>query len=443
MSKGRRTLKLQHRTVRLPEAGKSLACLLTLCLALANQTVGASPRKIDDYRWEGVARIVAIGDIHGDYNNYLSTLQAADVVDSQGRWIAGQTHLVQTGDIPDRGPDTSKIIAHMQQLTRQAHKQGGQVHNLMGNHEAMNVYGDLRYVSPGEYEAFANRKSAALRDRYFAKVLAALESKQSDEAKDGENAASIPVDFKSEWEQRHPLGWVEHRLAWDPAWNPRGEYFQWVMQGPVAIQINDLIFVHGGISGSYCRNSLESLTRQAREALRSSDPQATNILNDERGPLWYRGLSGVGPAAAPETVTAILREHDARHIVVGHTPTWGAIWPRYDGRVIQIDTGMSAAYGGHAGYLEATPDGLFAGYLSGKVKLPQENAGLAAYLEKVVALQGDNAALKAQLVALKAPPSAGAAQTGAGQIKTDETPSADETESARIAEPLPICGISP
>lgn len=58
------------------------------------------------------------------------------MVDAHGRWIAGQTHLVQVGDIPDRGPDTRRTIAYMQQLARQARKHGGRVHNLMGNHEA-------------------------------------------------------------------------------------------------------------------------------------------------------------------------------------------------------------------------------------------------------------------------------------------------------------------
>jgi hypothetical protein len=39
----------------------------------------------------------------------------------------------------------------MMNLERQAKKAGGAVHALIGNHEAMNVYGDLRYVTTEEF----------------------------------------------------------------------------------------------------------------------------------------------------------------------------------------------------------------------------------------------------------------------------------------------------
>jgi len=37
----------------------------------------------------------------------------------------------------------------------------------MGNHEAMNLYGDLRYVTPEEYAAFKTGDSEQVRDSYF------------------------------------------------------------------------------------------------------------------------------------------------------------------------------------------------------------------------------------------------------------------------------------
>ena len=92
------------------------------------------------YEWEGVERVVAVGDLHGDYDHYLATLVAAGIVDSKGKWIGGTAHLVQTGDIPDRGADTGKIIEHITKLDKQARRKGGRVHNLIGNHEAMNSY---------------------------------------------------------------------------------------------------------------------------------------------------------------------------------------------------------------------------------------------------------------------------------------------------------------
>lgn len=367
-----------------------------LLMLLISHPLCAAPRQLDEHRWDQVDRIVAIGDLHGDYAQYLIALKSAGLIDSRGRWIAGATHLVQTGDIPDRGPDTRRIIAHMAGLAREAAKRGGRVHNLMGNHEAMNVYGDPRYAVAGEFEAFAGAASAALRDRYFSTLMKELK------ARDPAQHAALPADYRELWEREHPLGWVEHRSAWDPRRDPDGELFLWVMQTKVAIQLNDLVFVHGGISAAYCRNSLESMTEMAHAALRSSDPADRGILEDQVGPLWYRGLAGVAPAASVATVDAILQQHGARHIVIGHTTTGGVIWPRLGGRVIMIDTGISGVYDGHIGWLEVSDAGLIAGYPGGRLPLPVEDELRLDYLEAVIALEPDNESLRQRRDALQA-----------------------------------------
>jgi hypothetical protein len=370
---------------------------LTLSLLLlASPLLQAAPEKVDEHRWTGVERIVAIGDLHGDYDAYLTVLQAAGIVDAKGQWIAGATHLVQAGDIPDRGPDTRRIIAHLDRLARDAHKRGGRVHALMGNHEAMNVTGDLRYVDPGEYAAFADARSAARRDRYYQAVLDAM--KRDDPAA----FAALPADHRAAWDNEHPLGWVEHRAAWDPRWNPKGELYQWTLRAPVAVQVNDFVFVHGGLGSAYCGNTLASLSALAHDALRRADPATPGILEDPRGPLWYRGLAGVEPAASREAVDAILAQHDAKHLVVGHTPTGGIVWPRLDARVIQVDTGLSKHYGRHIAWLEVTPQGMFAGYLGAKLPLPATDDARAAYLDAVIALAPGNTALLQRRDALRA-----------------------------------------
>lgn len=410
-----------------PRAGLRAAALL-LSAALPYQTPCASPHKVDDYRWDHVDRVVAIGDVHGDYANYVKVLEAAKIIDARGQWIAGETHLVQLGDVPDRGDDALKIIAHLKKLVGQARAKGGWVHTVLGNHEAMNTYGDLRYVTPGDFAASAGRDSEKWRDAYYAKVMADLK------ANDPEKFAQLPADFRDTWNASHPLGWVEHQRAWNPKWNPKGEEYEWALQDKVAVQVNDLIFLHGGISGAYCQNSLASLTEKARAALPLSDPVTPSILTDENGPLWYRGLAGVEPVASAETVQGILEHHEgAQHIVIGHTPTHGAIWPRYAGRVIQADVGMSAAHGGHIAWLEETKDGLFAGYVAGRIKLPADDAGRIDYLKQVVALQPGNTGLQKKLSALQ--------QNGDdGDVtRTSETMQGE----ASAAAGLPTCGISP
>ena len=54
--------------------------------------------------WTGVDRVVAVGDVHGDYDQLVAVLRSAGLIDEQGNWTGGKTHLVQNGDVLDRGP---------------------------------------------------------------------------------------------------------------------------------------------------------------------------------------------------------------------------------------------------------------------------------------------------------------------------------------------------
>jgi hypothetical protein len=409
----------------------ALASLFVCALALGDA------RQVDEYQWDGVGRIVAVGDVHGDYDNYIAVLRAAGLVDKKGKWSGGSTHFVQTGDVPDRGPDTQEIIEHLSKLKKQAQRKGGYVHTLIGNHEAMNVYGDLRYVHEGEFKAFVTRNSGSLRDRYYEIYLQDLA------ARDPERFAALAANFREQWNLEFPLGWVEHRQAWDPAWRAGGKYAEWVLGNKVAVRVNDNLFLHGGISGFYCQNSLQWITDRVLEKLKNFDPAAPGILEDEFGPLWYRGLSDDGQVASPDTVEAILAQHGVSRIVVGHTPTNGVIWPRFDGKVVVIDTGIGAAYGGHLGYLEITADGLFAGYPGGKLPLPSGDDGAEAYLEQVIALNPGNRYLTQRLQVLQRSPVAAASEAPA-DAGANEVGSADGQQAPVAAPPpieVPVCGL--
>ena len=220
-------------------------------------------------------RVVAIGDIHGDYDAFEEVMTRAGLLDAEGNWSGGNTILVQTGDIADRGPDTRKILRHMWLLQEQAAASGGQFIALVANHEAMNMIGDLRYVHPGEVEAFV-------------------------------------TEF-----------------------------------------------------------TLEEINSNATQALRSQSRERTAVINDPLGPLWYRGLlrepcataeSGIDAAllSIEEELEIVLTHFGIERIIIGHTPSVKGIKSNHGGRVIQIDTGMSAHYGGTNSFLEITEKGLFA-----------------------------------------------------------------------------------
>src|SRR5471032_61468 len=126
--------------------------------------------------WDHVARVVVIGDLHGDYAKFHDQLTQAGLIGRHDAWSGGATHLVQLGDVPDRAPDTRRILDLLMRLEPQARRAGGYVHALIGNHEAMNMEGDLRYTTAGEFAAFADRDSPRRRDQYYALTVAALKA---------------------------------------------------------------------------------------------------------------------------------------------------------------------------------------------------------------------------------------------------------------------------
>jgi hypothetical protein len=303
-------------------------------------------------------RIVAIGDLHGDFNAWRAVAQAAGLIDARGHWAGGTTIFVQTGDVPDRGPDTLKIINDLQRLQKEAPRAGGQVHTLVGNHEAMNITGDLRYVSPGEYAAFVTAGSGKLRDQTFAANQQSIEDAYRSQG----NPNITSVQIREAWYKSHPLGRIEHQAAW----GPKGKIGKWVVDNPAVLLLGDTIFVHGGLSAAHAGKPIDHINRAVRSELMAQNTAPSAIINEANGPLWYRGLARK-PGEAPDTeagdtaashgsveaeLDQVLKAYGANRIVIGHTPQLTGISRRQNDRLVIIDTGISAYYGGKLSWLE-------------------------------------------------------------------------------------------
>ena len=272
-------------------------------------------------------RVVAIGDVHGAFEALQRLLRSNQLIDSDNRWIAGDTHLVSLGDMLDRGPRSREVMDLFRSMQDQASAAGGQVHVLLGNHESMNLLGDLRDVSDAEFASYLGTTTKSGTEPL--------------------TATSNPAK---------PPGFEAHRAALAPD----GEYGEWLLTLPVMIKINDTLFVHGGLPPLE-QQTLSELNHAALEQIRLgiSSGQSTPLnapLLDDDGPLWYRGTAACHPLLESPILTDQLAAFGARRVIIGHTPTpTRRVQSRLQGRVTIIDTGMlSSVYRGDPYLLELT-----------------------------------------------------------------------------------------
>jgi hypothetical protein len=80
-----------------------------------------------------------VGDIHGQFDKLVSLLQRAKLINQQNDWCGGANRVYFLGDFFDRGPDGIAGLDLVMRVQRQATNAGGQLHALMGNHDALMI----------------------------------------------------------------------------------------------------------------------------------------------------------------------------------------------------------------------------------------------------------------------------------------------------------------
>jgi len=362
------------------------ACLILLAAGPAfTQGLPVPPDTFNDVR-----RVVAIGDVHGDYQRLVELLRTAAVIDAKGAWTGGATHLVFAGDMVDRGDHSAQVLDLVMDLEPKARKAGGQVHALIGNHEAMDLSGDLRYVTKNDFAGFQGPNSKELQEQ---QMLAAWDELKNTSKRDGSPLPDEPA-WRKKYQDEHPLGWVEHRLAFQP----NGKYGKWLRQQNAIIKINDAIFLHGGISQNYAALTRGEINTKVREELSDFTKLERGMVTDEEGPLWYRGMAQL-PESDPgmaALLPRILETQQARHIVIGHTPQV-AVLPRFGGKVIAIDVGLSKPFDGPPAFLLIEDGKYFAIHRGRRLELPIDGGNVLEYLRSAAALEPENSRLRRQV----------------------------------------------
>ncbi|WP_419943540.1 metallophosphoesterase [Candidatus Palauibacter sp.] len=260
----------------------------------------------------GSDSVFVFGDVHGEFDRVLQLLARAELIDGELRWTGGGATLALLGDLLDRGDDVTRLLWFVYRLEREAEAAGGRVLTMLGNHEAMVMSGDLRYVSPKEVGIA----------------------------------------------ERHDLS---YQRLFDPATSILG---RWLAAKPGLVQIGDLLLAHGGVSPTYLDYSVRSyqdtLETFISEPLFTGwhDPEFLEAFAGEtsldsaqvyrryefffapESVLWYRDLVLTDTLGAH--LDAVLDRFGAAVHVVGHTPVRG-IRESYGGRLIGVDLLDAAA----------------------------------------------------------------------------------------------------
>jgi hypothetical protein len=310
---------------------------------------------------------VAVADLHGDFEQFIYILAHPQValIDNDLRWIGGKSHLVQLGDIMDRGPHARRIIDLLMRLEKEAEAAGGMVHVLLGNHEEMNITGIAldypSYVTVEQFVSFLPEDFRRAREAGYIRSLPPEERKRAEiEGLDVETDQGVADFWRSIIVSKDP----EARRAYVRGFND--SVGDWFIGKNAVVMINGVVYVHGGISeaiskwplreiNTVIRSELQQFQAIMRDPQRTAAPFKPKLVYDPDGPLWFRGLAESGRAGQAE-VDRILQNMGARAMVVGHNyfSYGGGRSPvvkkqnvaRFEDKVWIMDTGIAGSYGG-------------------------------------------------------------------------------------------------
>ena len=237
-----------------------------------------------------ISKQFVISDIEGNFGAFRKLLVAGGVMDNQFNWTFGEGHLVLTGDFFDRGSQVTEVLWLIYSLEEKAKAAGGYVHFVLGNHEIMNLSGDIRYVHKKYIDV----------------------------------AAALNQPYVNLFSENTELG-------------------RWLRSKNIMERVGDMLYVHGGVSAdmNLLDMSLANINEMAQPFYADSsyqypDPRVAVIYNDN-GPFWYRGYYSGTPLATKSQVDSTIQKYNVRHVVTGHTLIGDTISVWFNGKVINTD----------------------------------------------------------------------------------------------------------
>ena len=269
-----------------------------------------------------VKRIIVLGDLHGDWEITINSLKLAKLINEKLNWVGGDTVVVQLGDqidscrfvgIPCNLPDTTKddeasdmkILNYFTELHYQAQKKGGAVYSIIGNHELMNVNGDMRYVSFENINEFKNYKNSD--------------------------------------------GMIARKLAFSPG-NPIANFLACTRQ--LSLIIGSNLFVHAGIlpeiAKKYTIKDMNKiLSLYLRNKLKNSIEYNDLLYLNDYSPMWNRmfGSTNQTKESCDYLMNPLKKIYKVGKIFIGHTPQINkGISSTCEGKIWLTDYGASKSF---------------------------------------------------------------------------------------------------
>jgi len=249
----------------------------------------------------GSDKVFAVSDIEGEFEPFRKLLLRVKVIDSNYNWIFGKGNLLVAGDLFDRGKQVTQYLWLLYKLEDEAKEKGGAVHVILGNHEIMNLSGDLRYVDVAYYV----------------------------------NCKTINENYTNLYTENTELG-------------------RWLRSKNVIEKDGDFLMVHGGVAQVINKLNMplaeiNSLCRPyyALPLEQIPDGKIQLFFDGTTSPFWYRGYF-ITPKATQAQIDSTLAIYQVRQILVGHDII-DHISRLYNNEVIGLD--VDEHQGTHEGLL--------------------------------------------------------------------------------------------
>jgi Calcineurin-like phosphoesterase len=247
--------------------------------------------KDEEAEYPSASKLLILSDIEGNFEAFSNLLLLNGVIDTGFNWTFGNGHLVLTGDFVDRGQLVTEVLWLIYSLEDKAKAGGGYVHYILGNHEIMNMSGDLRYVNP-KYTESASLLNATIQSLY----------------------------------------------------NEHSELGRWLRTKNIVEKIGENLFVHGGISDQMnkLRLSIPEINKMARpyyaESFSKYPDKKLPVIFSDAGPFWYRGFYQKDPEdLLPGQLKKTISRAGVKHIFTGHSIIADTISVLFNGKLVNTD----------------------------------------------------------------------------------------------------------